>query len=128
MFSYSVLNMTVYIRENKNLVCNVKDLNDMQKSTCLGRNCCVFVFFLTFLVQFSCSVMSDSLQRHGLQHARPPCPSPTPGVYSKLMSIESVIPSNHLILYHPLLLQTSIFPSIRIFSNESALRIRWPKY
>ena len=100
----------------------------MQKSTCLGRNCCVFVFFLTFLVQFSCSVMSDSLQRHGLQHARPPCPSPTPGVYSKLMSIESVIPSNHLILYHPLLLQTSIFPSIRIFSNESALRIRWPKY
>jgi len=44
------------------------------------------------------------------------------------MSIESVIPSNHLILCHPLLLQPSIFPSIRVFSNESALRIRWPKY
>ena len=46
----------------------------------------------------------------------------------KLMSIESVMPSNHLILCHPLLLLPSIFPSIRIFSNESALRIRWPKY
>ena len=46
----------------------------------------------------------------------------------KLMSIESVMPSNHLILYHPLLLQPSIFPSIRVFSNESALRIRWPKF
>ena len=44
------------------------------------------------------------------------------------MSIESVMPSNHLILYHPLLLQLSIFPSIRVFSNESVLRIRWPKY
>ena len=46
----------------------------------------------------------------------------------KLMSIESVMPSNHLILYHLLLLPPSIFPSIRVFSNESVLRIRWPKY
>ena len=46
----------------------------------------------------------------------------------KLMSIELVMPSNHLILCHPLLLLPSIFPSIRVFSNESALRIRWPKY
>ena len=46
----------------------------------------------------------------------------------KLMSIESVMPSNHLILCHPLLLLRSIFPNIRVFSNESALRIRWPKY
>ena len=46
----------------------------------------------------------------------------------KLMSIESVMPSNHLILYHPLLLLPSIFPSIRVFSNESALCIRRPKY
>ena len=44
------------------------------------------------------------------------------------MSIELVMPSNHLILYHPLLLLPSIFPSIRVFSNESALHIRWPKY
>ena len=46
----------------------------------------------------------------------------------KLMSIESVMPSNHLILCHPLLLPPSIFPSIRVFSNESSLHIRWPKY
>ena len=46
----------------------------------------------------------------------------------KLMCIELVVPSNHLILCHPLLLSLSIFPSIRVFSNESALRIRWPKY
>ena len=44
------------------------------------------------------------------------------------MSIESVMPSNHLILCHPLLLLPSIFPSIRVFANESALHIRWPKY
>ena len=46
----------------------------------------------------------------------------------KFMSVESVMPSNHLILCRPLLLPLSIFPSIRLFSNESALRIRWPKY
>ena len=46
----------------------------------------------------------------------------------KLMSIESVMPSNHLILCHPLLFLPSIFPSIRVFSNESVLHIRWPKY
>ena len=46
----------------------------------------------------------------------------------KHMSIESVMPSNHLILCHPLLLLPSIFPSIRVFSSESVLRIRWPKY
>ena len=46
----------------------------------------------------------------------------------KFMSIELVMPSNHLILYHPLLLPPSIFPSIRVFSNESTLHMRWPKY
>ena len=46
----------------------------------------------------------------------------------KLMSIELVMPSNHLILYRPLLLPPSIFPNIRVFSNESVLRFRWPKY
>ena len=46
----------------------------------------------------------------------------------KLMSIKPVMPSNHLILYHPLLLLPSIFPSMRVFSNESVLHIRWPKY
>ena len=74
-------------------------------------------------VQFSCSVVFDSLQPHEPQHTRPPCPSPTP----KLMSIESVVPSNYLILCPPLLLLPSIFPSIRVFSSESALCISWPK-
>ena len=48
--------------------------------------------------------------------------------FTQPVSIESVMPSNHLILCHPILLPPSIFPSIRVFSNESALRIRWPKY
>ena len=77
--------------------------------------------------QFSCSVMSNSLRPHESQRARPPCPSSTPRVYS-LMSIESVMPSSHLILCCPLLLLPSIPPSIRVFSNESTLRMRWPKY
>ena len=67
--------------------------------------------------------MSDYLQPYGLQQARPPCPSSI----TKLMSIELVMPSNHLILCRPLL-PPSIFPSIRVFSNESVLHIRWPKY
>ena len=65
---------------------------------------------------------------HGLQHARLPCPSLISQNLLKLMSIESVMPSNHLILCHPLLLLPSVFPSIRVFSNESVLHIRWPKY
>ena len=71
--------------------------------------------------------MSNSLQPYGLQHAQPPCPSPTPGVYPN-STIKSVVPSNYLNLCHPLLLQPSVLPSIRILSNESALHIRWPKY
>ena len=72
--------------------------------------------------------MSNSLQPHGPQHARPPCPSSNSWSLLKLMSIELVMSSNHLILCHLLLLPPSIFPSIRVFSNESILCIRWPKY
>ena len=72
--------------------------------------------------------MSDSLRAHGLQHTRPPCLSPTPGVYSNSLSIELVMPSSHLILCRTLLLLPSIFPSIRVFSNESTLHMRSPKY
>ena len=72
--------------------------------------------------------MSNSLRLHELQHARPPCPTPTPGVHPNPCPFESVMPSNCLILCHPLFLLPSIFPSIRVFSNESALRIRWQKY
>ena len=70
--------------------------------------------------------MSNSLQPCRLQQARLPCPALSWSL-RKLMSIESVMPSNHLILCHPLLL-SSIFPSIMVFSSESALCIRWPKY
>ena len=66
-------------------------------------------------VQFSRSAISDSLRPHGLQHARLSCDGQ--GSLLKLMSIESVMPSNHLILCDPLLLPPSIFPSIRVFSN-----------
>ena len=77
--------------------------------------------------QFSHSVVSGSLQLHELQHARPPCPSPTPRAcwYSCPLSW---MPSTHFILCQPLLLPPSIFPSIRVFSNESVLCTRWPKY
>ena len=78
-------------------------------------------------VQFSCSVVSDSLRSHESQ--RQASLSITNSWSSpKLMSMESVMPSSHLILCRPLLLLPSIFPSIRVFSNESALHIRWPKY
>ena len=70
--------------------------------------------------------MSDSLWPHGPQHARLPWPSPTPGAYSN-MSITLMMPSNHLILCCPLLLQPSIIPSISVFSSELVLCIRWPK-
>ena len=77
------------------------------------------------LVQFTHSVMYNSLRPHELQHAKLCCPLRS---LLKLMSIKSVMPSNHLILCHPLLLLPSIFPSIRVFSKESVLCIRRPKY
>ena len=81
-------------------------------------------------VQFNHSVVFNSLQPYGLQHIRPPCPCPNSNSWSllKLTSIKSMMPSNHLRLCHPLLLLPSIFPSIRVFSNESAFCIKWPKY
>ena len=82
---------------------------------------------LYFSVQFSRSVISNSvtpwtaLRQASLSIA-------ISRSFLKLMSIESVMPSNHLILYRPLLLLSSIFPSTRVFSKESALHIRWPEY
>ena len=78
-------------------------------------------------VQFHHSVMSDSLWPQESQHARPPVHHQFPE-FTKLMCIESVMPSSHLILCCPLFLLPPIPPSIRVFSNESALRMRWPKY
>ena len=86
------------------------------------------LFFSFSSVQFIRSVVSYSLRPHGLQHARPPCPSPTPGACSNSCPLSWLMPSNHLIFCCPLLLLPSIFPSIRVFSNGSVLHIRWPKY
>ena len=78
--------------------------------------------------QISCSVVSDSLRPHESQHARPPSPTPTPGVHwdSRPSSqwCHPAISSSGV----PLLLLPPIPPSIRVFSNESTLRMRWPKY
>ena len=84
--------------------------------------------FLSFM-ELCCSVAQScpTLQFHRLQHNRLACPSASWSLL-KLMSIESVMPSNHLILFCRLLLLPSIFPSIRVFSNQLALCIRWPKY
>ena len=83
-----------------------------------------------FSVQFDSVAQSRLTLCSPVDCSRPPCPSPTPKVVSscKLMSIESVMPSNHLIFCHPLLLWPSIFLSIRVFSKESVLHIRWPQY
>ena len=78
-------------------------------------------------VQFSYSIVSNSLQPHGLQHARLPFITSSQSLL-KLLSIELVMPSNHFILCHALLLLPSIFRTIRVFSNESVLHIGWPKY
>ena len=92
-------------------------------------HCKVEIFYknFPFSVHFSLSVVSDCLWPHGLQHARPPCPSSTPRVYPNSCPL-TVMPSNHLIHCHTLLLLPSVFPSIRVLSNGSALCIRWPKY
>ena len=78
-------------------------------------------------VQFSCSVVSNSLRHHGLQHTRPPCPSQTPGIYSNLCPLSRWCHPT-ISSCHPLLLPPSVFPSIRVFSNESVFHITWPKY
>jgi len=81
------------------------------------------------LVEFCCSVSHVWLFATPLTAAyQAPLSFTTSWSLLKLMSIELVIPSNHLILCHPLLLLPSIFPSIRVLSNESVLHIRWPKY
>ena len=78
-------------------------------------------------VQFRCSVVFDSLWPHEPQNARPPWPSPT-SEFTKLLSIELVMPSSHLILCRCLFLLPLVPPSIRVFSNESTLCMRWPRY
>ena len=78
-------------------------------------------------VQFSCSVMSNSATPWTAAHQASLSITNSQSLL-KLISIESVMSSNHLILCHPFLLLHSIFPSIKVFSNESVLHITWPKY
>ena len=84
---------------------------------------CVYVYIYVYSVQYnsvtqSCLTLCDPMN----------CSTPGLPVHHHLTSIESVMPSTHLILCHPLLLLTPIPPSIRVFSNESTLRMTWPKY
>ena len=79
------------------------------------------------LLLFTRQVVSDSLRPYEQQHTRLPLSFIISWGWPRLMSIESVMPSNHLILCRPILLKPLIFPRINVFSNELALRIRWPK-
>ena len=94
----------------------------------------IFFFFnhIIILVQFSSVAQlcpHKSLWPHGPQHFGPSCPSPTPSVYLNSYPLSQWChPTISFSVGHPLLLQPSIFPSIRVFSNESVLFIRWPKY
>ena len=100
---------------------------------CLFRSSIHFLIGLFFLILSS---ISSFQSLSCVQHSATPWTAAHQASLSisnsqslpKPMSIESVMPSNHLILCHPLLLLPSIFPTIRVFSNESALSIRWPKY
>ena len=87
----------------------------------------LFTFYEHSSVQFSCSVMSNSLQPHEAQHIRPPCPSPTLGVYPNLCPLNWWC---HLTISSSVIPFSSCLHSfnIRIFSNESTVRMRWPKY
>ena len=103
----------------------------MNLKNCIQSNTMYFSRKVTYSMTFQFSSVAQScptLRPHESQHTRPCCPSPTPGFHSNSTSIESVMPSSHLILCHSLLLLPPIPPSIRVFSNEPTLRIRWPKY
>ena len=85
-------------------------------------------YLFTASVQFSCSVVSDSLWPPQTAARQASLSIANSQNLLKLMSIKNVIPSNHFVLCHPILRMPSMFPSIRVFSNESVLHIRWPKY
>ena len=88
-----------------------------------------YMYTVKYSVQFSRSVVSDSLRPHESKHARPPCPSPTPGVHSNsCASSQWCHPAIYFILCRPLLLLSPIPSSIRAFSSESTLCMRCPKY
>ena len=104
------------MKDRKPAFCNPQDHKKSDTIKWLNNNKYVFIQFGT--VQFSHSVVSNSLKPRGLQKARPPCPSPTPRVYSNSCPLSQWC---HLILCCPLLPPPSMFSSIRVFSNESVL-------
>ena len=125
--SYSILNVYFHSLNSENFFAL---LSKFHITFCvLGNNSKIAIGISVQFssVHFSHSVVSDSLWPHEPQHARPPCPSQSWSSL-KLMSIESVMPSSYLILCRPLLLLPPVPPSIRVFSNESTLCIRWPRY
>ena len=87
----------------------------------------VHILYILYYIQFSHSHIRLFATPWTTAHQASLCITNSRSLL-KLMSVESVMPCNHLILCHPLLLLPSIFPSIRVFSNESVLHIRWPKY
>ena len=90
---------------------------------------CEFYLSVQFsLVQFSLSVMSNSLRPHGLQHTRLPCPSPTPRVDSNSCPLSRWCHPTISFSAVPVSFCLQSFPESRVFSNKSVLRIRWPKY
>ena len=125
-----LLNKTKIISWRKQVWLNLGDCF----STVIWQIILLFSLFMASVqfssVQFSCSVVSDSLRPHELQHTRPPCVMIylNPQSSFRLTSIESVMLSSHLILCRPLLLLPQIPPSISVLSNESTLCMRWPKY
>ena len=102
-----------------------KNIVETKRMSCHGALQRSRIWSLVSSVQFSQSVVSNSLQPHGLQASLSITNSRS---LLKLISIESVMPSSHLILRHPLPILSSNLPQIRVFSNESVLLIRWPKY
>ena len=102
----------------------VSKQNPFLQKPCLQQ---VHIILIFSSVQFSCSVVSDSLQPHESQHTRPPCPSPTPGVHPNPFPLNQWCHTT-ISSCRPLLILPPIPPSSRVFSNESGLRVRWPKY
>ena len=108
----------------------IKSKNCKSKHCKLGLSMYVLSLSTTLkiLVLFSHSVMSYSLRPHGLPARQPSLSFTISWSLLKLRSMKSTMPSYHLILCHPLLLLPSVFPCIKVFSNELPLCIRWPEY